>query len=84
MICVVTTPYSLGPDKVKALQTRLPRADDGSAIELHVRSILTSETTVKGYVHQLPEAKAKAAQEQENTEQNEAASENKNPQERGS
>ena len=64
VICVVTTPYSLGPDKVKTLQTMLPRGADGGEIDLHVRSILTSETTVKGYVHQLPaeKARAKAAQ----------------------
>ena len=74
VICVVTTPYSLGPDKVRALQTRLPRADDGGAIQLHVRSILTSETTVEGYVHQLPKAKARAqaAQEQEARDEGEA------------
>lgn len=60
VVCVVTTPYSLGPDKVRTLQATLPRADDGGEIDLHVRSILTSETTVEGYVHQLPEEKAKA------------------------
>ena len=60
VICVVTTPYSLGPDKVKTLQNRLPKADNGGEIDLHVRSILTSETTVNGYVHQLPAVKAKA------------------------
>ena len=60
VICVVMTPYSLGPDKVKALQSKLPRGADGGEIDLHVRSILTSETTTEGYVHQLPAAKAKA------------------------
>lgn len=60
VICVVTSPYSLGPDKVKALQNKLPRADDGGEINLHVRSILASETTTRGYVHQLPAEKAKA------------------------
>lgn len=65
VICVVTTPYSLGPDKVKELQTKLPRAGDNGEIDLHVRSILTSETTVKGYLHQLPEEKAKAEEAKE-------------------
>ncbi len=60
VICVVTAPYSLGPDKVKALQKQLPREEDGGEIDLHIRSILTSETTVKGYVHQLPAEQAKA------------------------
>ena len=60
VICVVTSPYSLGPDKVKELQTKLPRNGDGAEIDLHVRSILASETTVQGYVHQLPAEKAKA------------------------
>lgn len=61
VICVVTAPYSLDPDKVKALQARLPTASDGGQIDLHIRSILTSETTVRGYVHQLPATKAKAS-----------------------
>ena len=68
--CVVTTPYSLGPDKVKTLQATLPRGTDGGEIDLHVRSILTSETTVEGYVHQLPEAKAKAQTAQIENDQN--------------
>lgn len=60
VVCVVTTPYSLGPDKVKVLQAKLPKAEDGGEIDLHVRSILTSETTVEGYVHQMREEKDKA------------------------
>ena len=55
VICVVRSPYSLGPDKVAALQKQLPRGDAGE-IELHIRSVLTSETTVKGYMHQLPQS----------------------------
>jgi len=71
VICVVTTPYSLGPDKVKALQTQLPRDGDGGEIELHIRSILTSETTVKGYVHQLPAEKARAKEARAETQEEE-------------
>ena len=71
--CVVTSPYSLGPDKVKTLQATLPRAGDGGEIDLHIRSILTSETTVKGYVHQLPEAKAQAQAAQAQAAQAQAA-----------
>ena len=56
VICVVRSPYSLGPDKVRALQDQLPRSD-GETIELHVRSVLTSEVTVRGYVHQLLQSK---------------------------
>ena len=74
VICVVTTPYSLGPDKVRALQDKLPPSENGGAIDLHVRSILTSETTVKGFVHQLPAAKARAdearAQDKAQTDNN--------------
>ena len=71
VICVVRSPYSLGPDKVKELQDHLPKAD-GPPIELHVRSVLTSEVTTQGYVHQLPDAveqasEAKAAQTEEAT-----------------
>ena len=62
VICVVRSPYSLGPDKVRALQKTLPRAG-GAEIELHVRSVLASEVTVEGYVHQLPEAEANAGEE---------------------
>lgn len=59
VVCVVRSPYSLGPDKVQFLQDRLPKTD-GQSIELHVRSVLTSEVTTKGYVHQLPGAVEKA------------------------
>ena len=64
VICVVRSPYSLGPDKVKELQQKLPLAD-GAEIELHVRSILTSEVTVKGYLHKLPKTKAKTNAEEQ-------------------
>lgn len=75
VICVVTAPYSLGPDKVKALQAKLPTASDGGQIDLHIRSILASETTVRGYVHQLPEAqtKADAARAKDDGEANDVA-----------
>lgn len=59
--CVVRSPYSLGPDKVKVLQAQLPHID-GKPIELHVRSVLTSETTTEGYVHQLPPEPEEVAQ----------------------
>ena len=59
VICVVRSPYSLGPDKVEALQKQLPRAN-GQELELHVRSVLTSEVTVAGYLHQLPKQEARA------------------------
>ena len=59
--CVVRSPYSLGPDKVKVLQDRLPKSN-GNAIELHVRSVLTSEVTTQGYVHKLTAAKEQASE----------------------
>lgn len=62
VFCVVRTPYSLGPDKVAALQKQLP-ASEGRPVQLHVRSVLTSETTVEGYVHQLPMEKVDARDE---------------------
>ena len=73
VICEVTTPYSLGPDKVKTLQATLPRANDGREIDLHVRSILTSETTVEDYVHQSPAEKAKAEAAKENNNLSDAS-----------
>jgi uncharacterized membrane protein len=47
---VVRAPYSFVPSRVAALQDRL-RAPDGEAITLHVRSIITKESTPGGYVN---------------------------------
>lgn len=49
---VVRTPYSIAPAKVKLLQAMLPKIEGGDP-ELHVRSVITKETTTEGYLHEL-------------------------------
>ncbi len=52
---VVRTPYSIAPDQVKLLQALLPKVN-GKDQELHVRSVITKETTTEGYLHELKPA----------------------------
>lgn len=51
---VVRTPYSIAPPVVKSLQNLLPNIE-GLRPELHVRSVITKETTESGYLHELKE-----------------------------
>ena len=52
---VVRTPYSFSPERVAALEANLP-APKGLSLELHIRSVITKETTREGYLHELPQA----------------------------
>lgn len=49
---VVRTPYSLGPKIVAKIESTLPHID-GVPPELHVRSVITKETTSHGYLHEM-------------------------------
>ncbi len=53
VIAVVRTPYSLSPNVVAKIERRLPTIG-GKRPELHIRSVITKETTREGYLHQLP------------------------------
>jgi uncharacterized hydrophobic protein (TIGR00271 family) len=48
---VLRTPYSFTPERVAALESDL-RAPPGNSLELHVRSVITKETTRSGYVNE--------------------------------
>ncbi len=52
---VLRTPYSFAPERVAALETKLP-APKGEKLELHIRSVITEETTRDGYLHELPQS----------------------------
>jgi uncharacterized hydrophobic protein (TIGR00271 family) len=49
---VARTPYSFSPARVAALEGQLPTRK-GQPVELHVRSVITKETTRRGYLHEL-------------------------------
>ena len=51
------TPYSFSPARVAALEAKLPAAK-GEALELHIRSVITKETTRNGYLHEMRQAQA--------------------------
>ncbi len=51
---VLRTPYSFTPARVAALELKLT-APKGAALELHIRSVITKETTRAGYLHELPQ-----------------------------
>ncbi len=53
IFAVVVTPFSFSPERVAAIEDKLPKPAK-SALELHVRSIITKETTRTGYLHELP------------------------------
>lgn len=46
----VRTPFSIGPERVAAMQARIPA--HRPPVELHIRSILTKEATEKGWLHE--------------------------------
>jgi uncharacterized hydrophobic protein (TIGR00271 family) len=48
---VLRTPYSFTPERVAGLESKLT-AKRGDDIELHVRSVITKETTRAGYVNE--------------------------------
>ncbi|HZO87382.1 MAG TPA: TIGR00341 family protein [Chthonomonadaceae bacterium] len=54
VIAVVRTPFSFSPERVAALEKKLP-APKGLSLELHIRSVITKETTRNGYLHELPQ-----------------------------
>jgi uncharacterized hydrophobic protein (TIGR00271 family) len=51
---VLRTPYSFSPDRVAGLEAKLT-APKGETLQLHIRSVITKETTRAGYLHELPE-----------------------------
>lgn len=56
VVAVVRTPYSITTKQTATLQASLG-TKNGKPIELHVRSLLTKESTAKGYLHVIePEA----------------------------
>lgn len=52
IVAVVRTPNSITPDQTARLESILPK-NDGLANELHIRSMLTKETTSSGYLHEI-------------------------------
>jgi hypothetical protein len=52
---VLRTPYSFTPDRVAALEAKLPTPKRNS-LELHIRSVITKETTRAGYLNEMPQA----------------------------
>lgn len=52
VVAVVRVPNSITPEQTAALETRLAQSTK-RPIELHVRSLLTKETTSQGYLHEL-------------------------------
>lgn len=56
IVALVRAPNSVTPDQTGIIEASLPRRN-GRPIELHIRTMLTKETTSKGYMHELePEA----------------------------
>lgn len=52
VVAVVRTPNSLTPQQTAGIQDAL-RQSTGESLRLHVRSVLTKETTADGYLHEL-------------------------------
>lgn len=52
---VLRTPYSFSPERVATLEAKLP-APKGETLELHIRSVITKETTRDGYLHEMPQS----------------------------
>lgn len=50
---VLRTPYSFSPERVAAMEAKLP-SPKSEKTELHIRSVITKETSRKGYLHELP------------------------------
>lgn len=57
ILAVVRAPFSLGPDRVAAIEKLLPKPESGSA-ELHVQSVIAKEVTSRGYLHETKEKEA--------------------------
>ena len=57
---VLRTPYAFEPNWVAALESKLPRTSR-KQVELHIRSVITQETTRSGYLHTLPVVGSKPA-----------------------
>jgi len=56
VVAVVRTPNSITPEQTSDLESRL-KSSDRRPVKLHVRSLLTKETTSDGYLHVIePEA----------------------------
>ncbi len=53
IFAVIVTPYSFSPERVAAIEDKLPTPTT-ARLELHIRSIITKETTRTGYQHELP------------------------------
>ncbi len=52
VVAVVSTPNSITPEQTAILESRI--GDTGRRrVELHVRSLLTKETTAEGYLHEI-------------------------------
>jgi uncharacterized membrane protein len=51
---VLRTPYSFVPKRVAALEAGLPRPK-GVAVDLHIRSVITKESTRAGYLNVIPQ-----------------------------
>ena len=66
VVAVVRVPNSITPAQTATIQALLPRRR-GRSLELHVRSLLTKETTVSGYQHEL-EPKAPPVEQIEGVE----------------
>lgn len=52
VIAVIRTPNSITPEITSRLETNLIE-DTGREVRLHVRSVLTKETTSEGYLHEI-------------------------------
>ncbi len=52
VVAVVRTPYSITPQQTSGMEEAL-RLNTGEKVKLHMRSVLTKETTADGYLHEL-------------------------------
>lgn len=51
VIAIVRSPYSFTPQSVRSLEATLPKRDN-LPTELHLRAVLTKETSAEGYLHE--------------------------------
>ncbi len=51
---VLRTPNSFTPKQVAALEAKMP-IQIGESMELHIRSVITKESTRNGYLHEMPQ-----------------------------
>lgn len=53
IMAVVRTPNSFPPDRVAAIESKLPKSDGKErTLRLHIRAVLTKESTTDGYVYE--------------------------------